>query len=72
MFTRIIITAAFIAILYCLGSGLFYLSRRGEGVSLAKALTWRIVLAFVLFGFLFLAYHMGWVQPHGVLQTATS
>lgn len=68
MGTRIIITAAFIAILYCLGSGLFYLSRRGEGVALAKALTWRIVLAVALFGFLFLAYHMGWMQPHGLGQ----
>jgi hypothetical protein len=63
---NILITAAFIAMLYCLGSGLFYLSRRGEGVRLAKALTWRIILALALFGFLFFAYHMGWVQPHGL------
>jgi hypothetical protein len=72
LFTRIIITAAFIAMLYCLGSGLFYLSRRDEGLPLAKSLTWRIVIAVALFGFLFLAYNMGWMQPHGLSSTSAS
>ena len=66
MITKLFIIIAFIAILYCLGSGAFYLTKRGCGVSLVKALTWGIILALVLFGFLFLAYYMGWMQPHGI------
>ncbi|OGT43459.1 MAG: hypothetical protein A3F13_02200 [Gammaproteobacteria bacterium RIFCSPHIGHO2_12_FULL_40_19] len=71
MFTRYLITAAFLAILYCLGSGAFYLTKVGRGTSLAKALTWRIILALLLFGFLFFAHYMGWMQPHGLAQPST-
>ncbi len=72
MIIHLFITLAFIAILYCLGSGAFYLTKRGRGVSLAKALTWRIILALLLFGFLFLAYQIGWIQPHGLLPVSAS
>ncbi len=65
MLARILITVAFVMILYCLGSGAFYLTR-ARGPMLAKALTWRIILAILLFAFLFLANYMGWIQPHGV------
>lgn len=66
MMMKIFILLAFTGILYCLGSGAFYLSKQGRGVSLLKALTWRMGLALFLFCFLFFAYFMGWMQPHGV------
>ena len=66
MLIKYVITFAFLAILYCLGSGAFYLTKIGHGTSLAKALTWRIILALLLFGFLFFAHYMGWMHPHGL------
>lgn len=66
MFFKIIVGIIFFIILYCLGSAAFYLTRRKGGVSFAKALTWRIALSIFLFVFLFFAFLMGWISPHGV------
>lgn len=33
----------------------------------AKALTWRIGLSFSLFFFLFVAFALGWLNPHGLI-----
>ncbi len=55
-------------ILLSLGSGLFHLSRgRGEEDSarLARALRIRIALSIALFLLLLLAWHQGWIAPHG-------
>ena len=68
MSVKLVIMFAFIGILYCLGSGAFYLTKMGRGVSLAKTLTWRIVIALLLFCFLFFAYYAGWMKPHELTQ----
>lgn len=67
MFTKIIIFTLLILIFYCLGSSLFYMLSRGKNrESMAKALTWRIVLSITVFLFLILGFYMGWLHPHGV------
>jgi hypothetical protein len=54
-------------ILYCLGSGLFFLVREKEDSDrVVKALTWRIVLSILLFILLFVAYALGWIAPHAI------
>ena len=68
MFLKIFVLLVFCVILYCLGSGAFYLTKRTDSKAFAKALTWRIILSVLLFGFLFLAYSMGWIAPHGITQ----
>lgn len=64
----IVIVLVLLLILYCLGSGLFFLLRQGQDSrGMVKALTWRIVLSLLLFGFLFLSYYLGWAHPHGLI-----
>ena len=53
------------AIVYSLGSGLFYLNRDRQGSGrLATALTWRIALSVSLFALLVVAAWQGWLEPH--------
>jgi hypothetical protein len=68
MLMRFIVFLFVVAILYSLGSGLFYLVRdtSSDHMKLAKALTWRIGLSILLFCLLFLAFSMGWIKPHGM------
>lgn len=67
MWVKLVVVLFLVVIVYCLGSGLVYLvSDRGDSDRVVKALTWRIVLSLLLFALLFLAYAMGWIQPHGV------
>lgn len=57
------------AILWALGSGLFYLVRERsekDADRVAKALTWRIGLSLFLFTLLFIAFALGWIHPHNV------
>jgi len=67
---KAIILIAFLGILVSLGSALVSLTRHGgsgdRGV--IRALTWRIGLSMALFGFIMLAYWLGWVAPHGVAR----
>lgn len=59
-----------LVILYCLGSGLFFLIREKPGSTrMVKALTWRIVLSFCLFLMMLVAYFLGWVTPHGIVPS---
>lgn len=68
MIFKWIVFIILLVILYALGSGLFYLAREGfESKRLVRALTWRIVLSLALFGFLILAYFVGWVVPHALV-----
>ncbi len=69
MSLKIGIVIILLIILYCLGSGLFYLLYRRDSAHTVKALTWRIVLSFSLFIFLFIAYSLGWISPHGIAPT---
>ena len=67
MISKIIIITVMILILFALGSGLFYLvTDKAKSQGLVKALTWRICLSLFLFGFLFVAYAMGLIHPHGL------
>lgn len=55
-------------IFFSLGSALYYLVRgkRGDSDRIVKALTWRIGLSMVLFILLFIAFALGWIQPHSI------
>lgn len=67
MFTKAIILIVMLIILVALGSSLVFLVRdEGKTKRTVKALTWRIGLSLLLFLFLFLAFSMGWIQPHAV------
>lgn len=66
MFLKLAVVAVLLIILYCLLSALYYLLYRKDPMHTVKALTWRIGLSVLLFAFLFLAYGLGWIQPHGV------
>ena len=67
MLVKAIIILVMLIILFCLGSGMVFLVRdEGKTKRTVKALTWRIGLSIILFLFLFLAFSMGWIKPHGV------
>lgn len=50
-----------------LGLGLYHLLKkpdeRDSGDKVVKALTWRIGIWIVLFGFIFTSLKMGWIKP---------
>jgi ABC-type proline/glycine betaine transport system permease subunit len=65
---KLVVLALLVAIIVSLGSGLVYLYKdQGQSRGLVKALTLRIGFSLALFLLLFLAWAMGWIQPHGVL-----
>jgi len=67
MLVRLIVLVVIVTILFCLGSGLFFLVKdRNESTRVVKALTWRIGLSVLLFIFLMLSFWMGWIKPHGL------
>jgi hypothetical protein len=63
----IVIVILLLAMLGSLGVGLFHLLKtpdeRDNGDQVVKALTWRIGIWVVLFGFIFLSLKMGWIEP---------
>lgn len=62
-----LVVAVMLVILSALGSSLLFLIRdEGKSNRTVKALTWRIGLSLGLFIFLFIAFSMGWIQPHGL------
>ncbi len=65
---KIVVILFLLVILYCLGSGVYYLigNQASAATKLAKALTWRIGLSLGLFLLLFVAYFLGWLHPHGL------
>ncbi len=65
---RYIVILAFIGIFISLGSALVYLMRdKGGSNRTVNALTVRIGLSIVLFLFVLLSHHMGWIDSTGVL-----
>lgn len=69
MLVKTIIVLFLIVIIYSLGSALYFLTHeRSESDSdrVVKALTWRIGLSLLLFILLFIAYSLGWINPHGI------
>lgn len=68
---RLVVVLMLVAIVYNLGAALFSLSRSNrdparDSRNMVRSLTWRISLSVALFGLLFLAWHLGWVQPHSL------
>lgn len=65
--STIVIVVLLLAMLASLGVGLFHLLKspdeQDKGDQLVKALTWRIGIWVVLFGFIVLALKMGWIKP---------
>lgn len=52
-------------ILWNLGAGLYYLVKdQGKTNRTVNALSWRIILSFILFIALFVAFAFGWIEPH--------
>ena len=65
MAIKILIIVFLLVILYSLASALIFLVKdHGEGDRTVKRLTWRIGLSLVLFVFLWVAYQLGWIEPH--------
>ena len=65
--TKVVIIVLLLAMIVSLGVGLFHLlkspSERDSGDKVVKALTWRIGIWVVLFGFIYLSIQMGWITP---------
>jgi hypothetical protein len=67
MFAKVLTIIVMVVILITLGSGLIFLVKdKGKTNRTVKALTWRIALSITLFLFLFFAFSMGWISPHGI------
>ncbi|CAG1018190.1 hypothetical protein BURC_02932 [Burkholderiaceae bacterium] len=69
---KILIVAAFIAILGALAfAGVAMVrGKEGEGVpkkpTMMRALAWRVGLSVLLFLFILISYKLGWIAPTGV------
>ena len=69
LLSKIVIITILLVIFYSLGSALLCLLKNGKhGESMARALTWRILLSLILFGLLFLFFFLGWLHPHPIIQ----
>lgn len=67
MITKLFIIFVMIIIAGSLASGLFFLvSDKGNSKRTVKALTMRIAISFTLFIFLFIAFKLGLIKPHGI------
>lgn len=69
MLVKLVIILFLLVILYSLGSALYFLTHErteADADRVVKALTWRIGLSLLLFILLFVAYSIGWIQPHGI------
>lgn len=68
LWTKLLILAAMILIVYALGSAAFFIVKGDvkDKNKTALALTWRIGLSLALFLFLFFAFSQGWIAPHGI------
>lgn len=67
MWQKLIIILFFLAILYSLGSGFYFMMKdKGESDRLVRSLSWRVGLSLALFLILFVAVKLGFIQPTGV------
>jgi len=67
MLLKLLVIALVFLIIYCLGSAMVFMLRRDQPERMARALTWRIALSVGVFIFLFIAFFMGWISPHGIV-----
>lgn len=64
---KIVIALLIISVIGALGVAMFgVVNNKGEPEKTVKALTLRVVLSITLFGFLLIAYKLGWLHPHQV------
>jgi hypothetical protein len=72
--TKIVIVVLLLAMIGSLAMGLFHLlktpDQRQSGDQVVKSLTWRIGIWVVLFGFIMLSMHMGWIKPSNSVNPA--
>lgn len=67
MLAKLLVITVMLVILAMLVSGMFFLVRdKGQSKRTVKALTGRIVVSLALFIFLFIAFKLHWIMPHGV------
>jgi succinate dehydrogenase/fumarate reductase cytochrome b subunit len=72
MIIKYMIVAVLMAIVFSLGSGLYYLlTDKGGSKRMVNSLTVRIVLSVVLFILLFIAWSFGLIEPHPVAPSGT-
>ena len=64
---KAVVVIGLLLIIYCLGSGAYFLVRDQQQSRMVKALTWRVLLSLLLFIFLFVAHWMGWLHPHAAM-----
>ena len=66
-FANLLIGCAILGILSSLASGLYYLVKdQGNSHRTVKALSFRIILSFILFTTLFIAFSQGWIAPRSL------
>ncbi len=64
---KAIVILMLLAIIYSLGSGLYYLNKDNQSSKqLVRALSWRIGLSVALFVFLIVGAWQGWISPNEV------
>lgn len=64
---KIVIALILIVIIASLGSAMFFLIKdTSQKKRTLKALTVRIGISVVLFIFIIIAYHMGWIEATGI------
>ncbi|HHJ12753.1 MAG TPA: twin transmembrane helix small protein [Gammaproteobacteria bacterium] len=67
MLPKILILSTLAAIVFSLGTGMFFLVRdKGTKERTVRALTWRITLSVSLFALIMLGISTGYIKPHGL------
>ena len=67
MWQKVFIVLVFMAIIYNLGAGLYYMmTDKGQTNRTVNALTKRIAISVALIALVGLAMWMGWIEPHGI------
>ncbi len=65
---KILVAVAFVLILASLGSAFVFLMRdKGRSNRTVQALALRVGFSVMLFVLLLVAYHLGWIQPTGII-----
>lgn len=62
---KYLIVVILLFIIFSLGSAMFYLVKgKGQSQNTVRFLTVRVALSVLLFLFIILAAHMGWIEPN--------
>jgi hypothetical protein len=67
-FAKVLIIVALLLVVYQLAYAAYCLiNPHKKRVRMVRALTWRITLSLMLFGFLLFSAWVGWLHPHSVI-----